>query len=279
MNRNLIIQQCKKMISTLDTNFFVHHEINDIGIPTISIVMTTNNRVTQTFYTLNTIQISGCTDRIQVIIIDDSPVKMDLKRLSQYRFRIDYIFIVNKFWVNACINYNLGFRFVKGEKIIIQNSEVCHVGDVICYVDKYLQSAQYMVFNVIQLPMIDDNYLLHAGMPTLDFVDRIIVKYNPFDCWYQHHYYKNSGYHFLTAINKNDLDILNGFDYDFCLGPGYDDDELIFRITNVLKLRIVNANPNVMGIHQWHTKIYDSDMKLNEYIFKHKVHTFLKNIH
>ena len=82
--------------------------------------------------------------------MDDSDVDPIIKEeLEKYSFYIDFISIKrqNKNWINPCVNYNIGFEFIKGSKVIIQNSEVCHIGDVLIFIDNNLKQNEYLVFD------------------------------------------------------------------------------------------------------------------------------------
>ena len=109
--------------------------------------MTSSNRSKQVYYTLNTIQNSDYKN-IQVIIVDDSDNDPILEiNLRKYPFYIDLICIKkeNRNWHNPCVNYNIGFEFIKGSKVIIQNSEVCHIGDVLIFIDKTLLISSSLI--------------------------------------------------------------------------------------------------------------------------------------
>ena len=63
----------------------------------------------------------------------------------------------NKDWINPVVNYNIGFNFVKGSYVIIQNAEVCHVGDVIQYLIDNAQDNNYYVFDVKAINNMESN--------------------------------------------------------------------------------------------------------------------------
>ncbi|QKF94410.1 glycosyltransferase family 2 [Fadolivirus algeromassiliense] len=258
------IKHTKSIVDNLDKNYMNHITINSklLDNNTISIIMTTYNRPKQTYHTLDTISRSSYKN-VQIVIVDDSEQpSLDIETLKRYNMHIDYVTIKNKFWINPCINYNIGFKIAKGTKIIIQNSEVCHVGDIVTYVNDNLKQNQYLVFNVLALLNESYNNNLYISKDINLYVNELINK-NEIQ-WYQHPKYRNKNYHFLTAINKLDLDKLNGFDYDFSMGYAYDDDELIYRVTNVLKLDIINVDSNetkLYGIHQWHSRNYVSNLR------------------
>ena len=273
------IQRSKEMVNSLDTNYFTHDKINykDNITDYISIVMTTCNRSKQTYFTLDSFSKSQFKN-IQVVIVDDSsddPILVN--HLNKYDFRIDLIKIKNKFWFNPCVNYNFGFKFVEGTKMIIQNAEVCHIGDVINFVETNLQEGQYLVFDVVSLKNNSVNDKLYS-LKEEELNSDVLKNFNNGQMsWYQHVKYRNQMYHFLTAITKKDFDekMHGGFDYDFCLGGAYDDNEFIHRIVHVAKLNPINVSENafkLFGIHQWHKNSTQGvTWAYNEFLFHAKV--------
>jgi len=279
-NKQTIIK-CRKFLDDLDKTYFDHNIVNETELNdgTVSIVMTTHKREIQTFYTLDGIQASTYKN-VQVIIIDDSPKPIEIAKFQKYKYQIDYLFVKNKFWVNSCINYNLGFKFVKGNKVIIQNAEVCYFGDVVNYVANNLNNKEYLVFDVLRLASMAENNIMYAHkVVEWQYILNLQKKYSRLPIfWYQHHKVRNACYHFLTAITKTDLISMNGFDIDFCLNPSYDDNEFIFRIINVCKLKVVNVicDIKVLGIHQWHTSAFGTNIQFNKMLYDRKTNEFKK---
>lgn len=236
----------------------------------ISIVMTTHERITQTLFTLETIKTQHFPN-LQVILIDDSSTFIDE---SLFTFSIDYVKILDKKWINPCINYAIGFKLVKYSKVIIQNAEVCHVGDVLKYVYENLTSDNYLVFNVACVPDLEANEPLYGVEWEYKKVYKHVLE-NKYD-WYQHHIELNKKYHFLTAITKKNLEKLGGFDIDYTMGSCFDDNDFIYRIENVLQLNIHCVKGERMGIHLFHERSknlaynYGFVFTVNNYIFKLK---------
>lgn len=245
------IHKAKKFVETMDKNYFKLTRLNDVSDPLLSIVMTTYERITQTNFTIKTISNSIIKDRIQIIIVDDSTKSsLDLNILAEYGVCIYYIQITDKFWVNPGVNYNLGFKFIKAPKVIIQNGEVFHVGDVSNFVNQQLGSRRYLVFDVAAVRNMDSNnaiYKMDINYQNFPQFQRL------FERWYQSMAVRNFQYHFLTAINKCDLDMIGGFDYDLSFGGGYDDDHFIYKIrTSPVNIVNIPHEYKLMGIHQWH---------------------------
>lgn len=267
----------KKTVNTNVAHYVNHIQLNPIDKPQISVVMATHDRIEQTLFTLKTINDSSI-KTIQVIIIDDSNNHMSSEQLSAFPYQIDYLTVKDtRDWINPCVNYNIAFSFIKAEKVVIQNAEVCHVGDVLAYVNNRCSPNRYLVFDVAACKIPKDNRRLHNMSPynlttVLDTVTR--RKFT----WYQHHNDNKRNYHFLTSIHKQDLDRLGGFDYDFALDRCADDNEFIYRITHVLKLNI-EYPPNLMGIHQWHDRVtlgctpeeYKASSQRNVALYRRKV--------
>ena len=95
----------------------------------ISIVMAYYNRKEQLLFTLKTINDSHHKN-IEVIIIDDASDESNRLEniIHNYPFYINLIRIepTDKKHVNSCIPYNIGFKNITGDIVIIQNPEVCH---------------------------------------------------------------------------------------------------------------------------------------------------------
>ncbi len=246
--------------------YYLHNPIK-IDLNTVSIVMTTHNRQAQTIHTLNTIALSHHKN-VQVILVDDSTQGFFRRGIfNEYKYQINYITIDNskKTWINPCVNYNIGFAEVKGQRLIIQNAEVCHMGDIITHVVNNIHIGEYMVFNVAALPTFDCNIWLYRNPYSYSATYSWILA-NKFP-WYQHHVHANNKYHFMTAINVADFKLLDdGFDWDYCMGAANDDVELVFRIEHVLKLKMVPVTENnrVLGIHQYHDKNTQTNMAYNK---------------
>jgi len=275
------------------TDHTIHNNDKLLNEETISIVMTTHKRITQTLFTLDTIN-SSSYKNIQVIIVDDSGDQfIDGNMFDKYPFRIDYIKIKteNRVWSNPCVNYNIGFKYIKGNYIIIQNAEVCHIGDVINHVKQNCKEGTYLVFDVANTQSYANNNKLYELFLNnefdCDYINQLIEK-EKFN-WYQHSIHRCRNYHFLTAIHAKDFKKLeSGFDYDFSIGRWYDDDELLRRIQCVLKLRITNINSmenKLLGIHQHHETVmlgvgkkeYKNSISLNLYIYDKKKQYFQKH--
>lgn len=249
------VHRARSLVVEKDTRFYSHHVIanTEIRPDTISIVMTAHNRSRQLYFTLDTIQ-SSSFRHIQIILVDDSdtdPVSTD--RLQPYPFYFDLIRIDRdrKFWANPCVNYNLGFQYIKGSRVILQNSEVCHVGDVVGFIHTNLKPKHYMCMEVIASLNHDTNDQIYAMEPLHSFYQFNNMGHL-FYGWYQHHVYRPKNFHFLTAFCTGEV---KGFSYDLAFGSWYDDDDLIFQIEKVNQLTIDNIRADqtgIGGVHLYH---------------------------
>ena len=217
----------------------------------ISVVMGYVNRYAQLNRTLKSMQDSACKD-FEVIVVNDRCTKTPLvdNLINEYpdiKIRIlqmsDYEY---KGYHNPCVVYNVGFSEAQGDKIIIQNPECMHLGDVLSYTEQNLTDENYLSFHC------------YAGSPqdmkTLDRGEIIKYKNNPVSrggCWYNHEMHRPKNFHFTTAISRKNLAKLNGFDERFAVGYACDDGEFAFRVKNLLPVKYV-ASP--MVIHQYHAK-------------------------
>jgi len=264
--------------SLVNSNYFYRYTvINNYPITSnaISIVMTACNRSRQTYYNLKILKNSAFKD-VHIVLVDDSDIDpIVLDELQTYPFTIDFIQInkAKKTWVNPCVNYNIGFKFIKGSKVIIQNAEVCHVGDVLTYIDKNVDNNSYYVFDV--------NASFHFG------TNDIIYQKNKLDVsvfyeWLWGDWCQNAGItdrnyklHFLTAMSSSVCKQIGGFSYDYSFGADWDDNDLVLKIQakNIPIITVDHMNAECGGIHLFHTQSGDTwvnNKPINNILFQKK---------
>ncbi len=258
-NRDNILK-IKAQVNALDSSLFSHHVIsnNSITDGTISIVMTASNRSKQTYFTLDTIAKSSIKN-IHLVIVDDSvhdPITV--KKLGTYPFSIDFIQInrANKYWHNPCVNYNIGFKFIKGSKVIIQNAEVCHIGDICAHVANQVNDGEYHVFDAAAVHNLECNEMIYNSSGTYD---ELVKRNELYFMWYQGRS-RICNYHFCTALTKNTFDKVNEFSYDYAFGSDYDDDDFLLKViaSECTIKNIFNDEYNIMGIHLYHVRAQQS---------------------
>jgi len=276
------IFEIKKKVEEKDLSLYKHVAIPNIPITglTISIVMTACNRSKQTYFTLKTIQNSSH-KAIQVIIVDDS-VKDPITKeeLEKFPFYIDFISInrQNKNWVNPVVNYNIGFGYIKGTKIIIQNAEVCHVGDVLSYIGTKIIDDNYYVCDIRASKSFDTNNLIYENnLNSINIYNNneLFIKW-----WYQG---KNRlvNYHFLSALTTQTFNKIKNFSYDYTMGLNYDDDDFLLKIiaNNININNLFYDEYYFGGIHLWHSSTLRKTIQKiesNENIFIKKKENYLK---
>ena len=252
------IFEIKKKVDGLDNSLFIHYNYPNIPIydDTISIVMTSSNRSRQVYYTLETIK--KCSFKnIHVIIVDDSdidPIKKE--ELEKYPYHIDLVYIrtENKNWINPVINYNIGFKFIKGSRVVIQNAEVCYVGDILGWISKNVSDNNYYSFDVKAINSFENNEVIYN---TNNLMNNIYLKDNLFSMWY-HGRNNITNYHFLTAMTRNTFELVKNFSYDYTFGIDYDDNDFLLKIKSK-QINIVNLFNDeyfLGGIHLYHISSY-----------------------
>lgn len=233
---------------------FNHTAITNCSITDkcISIVMTASNRSEQTYFTLKTIAASTIKN-VQVILVDDSTTDCcRLDELAKLPLYIDFITIINekKRWLNPVINYNIGFKYIKGDKIIIQNAEVCYNGDILADLVTRIQDNNYYVYDVRAVLNFEGNCILHKASYEYSTINELPI----YEKYYQSRE-NNRNLHFLVGLTANTFKSIDSeFSYDYTYGFAYDDDDLLLKIL-AARLNIVNIHydeHNIYGIHQYH---------------------------
>lgn len=220
----------------------------------ISIVMAYYNRLPQLTYTLKTF-CKSLHNNFEIVIVDDfsdsAHSLIDIsKKFPTLRFKLIEMqkVVKKKNYVGPSIPYNVGFRHSAGDKIIIQNPECCHVGDVVSYVENNLTDENYLSFHCFACGKHELNDLHQTN--NLD-----ISKSN--GKWYNHKEHRPFSYHFTTAISRRNLIDLNGFDERYAAGYNYDDNEFIERIK--LKNLRIDFVEEPFVIHQYHGKLFNKN--------------------
>jgi len=215
----------------------------------ISICTAYYNRKPQFLLTLESIAQSAYKD-IEIIVVDDGSAPEH--RLEGLPIKLIRMEPEERNWVNPCIPFNRAINAAIGDIVIIQNPECMHIGDILNYTIDNLRKYQYMAFSCfswdvspIDLSKIKSVQSMAGGQGQLG--------------WYNHSKICPRPYHFCTAVHKENLGKLRGFDERFKDGPCYDDDDLVRRVRK-LGLQIKHIDDPFV-IHQWHdsSHIYQED--------------------
>jgi hypothetical protein len=252
-NRDKILN-IKSRVESRDKSMFSHYVVNNYEITpeAITVVMTASNRSKQTYFTLQSMLKSKCKN-LQIILVDDStddPVNINI--LKNYPYYIDLIVInrENKDWVNPCVNYNIGFQFIQGRVVVIQNAEVCHVRDPLSHIHENLKDNEYFVFDVIAA----SNYGSNDEIYRSDLTDIFIYNKPLYNAWYHNSIYNISYLNYLTAMTRTTFLKVKEFSYDFSIGIVGDDNDFVLKILSQ-KINIISVPAEtylVGGIHLHH---------------------------
>ena len=119
---------------------------------------------------------------------------------------------------------------------------------VISYTIENLKKEEYFSFSCYSLDRISTENI-HSILNN-NFVINKPITHDGDNGWYNHSIYRPVGYHFCSAIHKENLDDLGGFDERYADGIAFDDDELLVRINKKdLKIKIIDTHS---VLHQWH---------------------------
>jgi hypothetical protein len=176
----------------------------------------------------------------------------------------------DKWWVNPCVPFNMGFKKSSGDVIIIQNPECLHMGEIIKTVEEQIQENRYLVFGCYSLIqedtdkvntiVFDDNYI--ENIKNIIRIEGRTAINSITGGWYQNSKYRNNLLHFCTAITKKNLDELGGFDERFAYGVGKDDREFVVRINRKrMEIKVIDK-PFV--IHQRHKPFNYANKKMTK---------------
>lgn len=233
----------------------------------ISIVCTYHNRKSQFITTLNTIKFqieNSDLEDVEVICVNhNSGEENNIDDLPK-DFNFLKVINLNTDTKNPCIPYNVGFSNAVGDKIIIQNAECCHIGNIIQKTSERLKEDNYLSFACFSTDLSTANLIKSITTPcsessfeTIKNKVYSLPQTGPgflSNSWYNHSIFSPKNLHFTTAITKNNLDKLKGFDERYAIGMDYDDNDFIMRV-NRLNLEIVNID-DPFSVHLHHSSSY-----------------------
>ena len=230
--------------------------------PEISITTAYHNRKPHFLKTLEVLE-ANPEKNFEIVVVDDGSDKEHRLEdiVNNFSFDINLIRInpEDKKHINPCIPFNIAFRNARAEKIIIQNPECVHIGNVLQFVDKTLSKNEYHTFCCWAADEHESRRIIEHPLKNLDsHIKNVINKYGPNPCnvigdsngWYNHPEVRPACFHFTSCIAKEDLYDLGGFDERYSSGVGYDDNELLLRIMRKgMKISIIRQP---LVIHLWH---------------------------
>jgi GT2 family glycosyltransferase len=253
----------------------------------ISIVTSYYNRRKLFYNTLKTIEHSKYKNEIEIVVIDDASDENerldDFPILFNLDIKITRIDKEDKWWMNPCIPFNIGFKKSIGDIIIVQNPECLHMNDIIEYTLNNIKKNTYLNFACYSIDKSKTDLINNINFNNINYTDKILKIITPFNnnlihldgiCgWYNHSVYRPHKLHFCSAITKKDLEDIGGFDERFADGIGYDDNAFLLDIQNKgMNIELID-NPFV--IHQYHT--ITPYAKLEKYVSINKELLNIKN--
>jgi len=235
----------------------------------ISIVTAYYNRKKLFQETLKSIARSKFKD-FELIAVDDG--SLPEHRIEDLSFEFPFLRVIrlepeNKWYINPCVPFNIGMREAKGDIIVLQNPECLHVHDVLTYMSKNVNDSNYITISTYGFnQVLTDSIPRHCANGTLVYLlnSQPQQPYVGWDSigWYNHPRFRPVYYHFCSAMTRNNMAKLKGFDEKFAHGIGFDDDELLVRIV-LLGLRPI-IETSVSVIHQYHDTVAWNKPNVNE---------------
>jgi glycosyltransferase involved in cell wall biosynthesis len=229
----------------------------------ISIVTAYYNRKNLFYNTLRSIESLVSKDSVEIIVVDDA--SREEERIESFvdKFDLDLKIIrieqKDKWWTNPCIPFNIGFKNATGDVIIIQNPECIHMGNIIKFVEENIQDNVYLNFGCYSIDEKLTRKITNSIQPDFNKVKVNNLIYPTNNCsivadgetaWYNHSKYRPHQLHFCSAITKNNLVELGGFDERYADGIGFDDNEFLLRIKR--KNMLIKMIDNPFVLHQYH---------------------------
>jgi len=221
----------------------------------ISIVTSYFNRKQIMISTLKSISKTKHSNFEFIIVDDASSDEHRLEDLLPYYPFVKLIRIEpeNKKHYNPCVPFNLGFKHITGDIVIIQNPECLHTTDIISYVNDNLKENDYISFGCYSINEVKTKYI-YENFDKIDSYENLIENNKGMivpgdDSWYNHTIFRPTGFHFTSAIYKTKLNELNGFDERYANGADYDDNEFLHRVNKICNVKILDTP---LVLHQHH---------------------------
>jgi glycosyltransferase involved in cell wall biosynthesis len=229
----------------------------------ISIATAYYNRRPQFINTLKTIQLSAQINNVELIVVDDC--SSDEHRIDDLPETFPFVKVVrleskDRWYTNPCVPFNKAIKAATGDIVVLQNPECLHVGDILTDIVNKINDDVYLTYGVYSANRYTTNHLYDLPYDNEHIFSMIKSQLMPMNDaqyiregdagWYNHTQHRPAAYHFVSAVSKNNMDKLNGFDERYSNGIGFDDDELLYRI-KLLGLN-VQIHDSPFAVHQWH---------------------------
>jgi glycosyltransferase involved in cell wall biosynthesis len=209
--------------------------------------MNTLNSIQQTVVNKNDIEIiivdDASSDDHIIEAISDSYSDLDIKVFS---FKPE-----EKWWSCPVIPINKGIAMATGDVVVLLCAECMFVGDILLDINNRIKLNDYLVYATLSLTESDTTELCNKSYDDI-ILNKLPAKDEPGHSggWYQHSEYRNACFNFCTAIMREDLLDLGGFDERFGWGASHGDDNFLDRI-KIKGMNIISID-DPMTYHQWH---------------------------
>ena len=210
----------------------------------------------------------------EVIIVDDG--SDDEHRIEDLQNQFDFsikLFRIEKHekkHINPCVPTNIAISKSVGDIIIIQNPECFHYDDVFAHVVKNLSKNDYFAYSTVNMNLVNELKNIDWSK-NYDFQINNIIKIDinenrpnipPKSGWYCHNIFRPLAYNFCSAILREDLKDLNGFDERYAHGIDRDDHEFLTRI--IRKGMNIKFIDSAIVIHQSHVSFSYQNPRTHE---------------
>lgn len=242
----------------------------------ISIIIQYYNRKLLLYNTIDSISKSASFNGdTELLVIDDaSDSEHSISDINQVypNFNIKLITFTKeeKYWSCPVIPINKGIASATGDVIIIQGAEIYHMGDILKDIENRVAPNNYLVYA---------SYALPKGVTVHDNISKYHIACRVLDDggWYQHSIYNNRKYNFCTAILRDDLLDMGGFDERYAYGTSYGDDDFILRVDRKGMNVITIDDPYTY--HQYHPGMqgHPSDYTLYQHVLNNENNYKVKN--
>jgi len=215
----------------------------------ISIVVQYYNRRKQFINTLDSIkQTSMSLNDIEVIVVDDA--SDDENSISDIHLLYPDINITvysfkkeDKWWSCPVIPINKGISMASGDVILLLCAECLFVGDILSDIKNRIKPNDYLVYSTLAISEEITNII-----PSISYNNLTSDLFK--GDWYQHSIHNNKCYNFCTALLKQDLYRLGGFDERFAAGYDSGDLDFIWRVREIgMNIESIDYP---LTYHQWH---------------------------
>jgi glycosyltransferase involved in cell wall biosynthesis len=216
--------------------------------------MTYFNRNKLLLNTLETLRESKH-DNFGVLVVDDGSEPRF--HSGKYPFQVNVIRIdkEDKKWKTHTPAQNIGVKKAidyGAEVLILQNAEALHIGDVLMYTENNLTEQNYLSFACYSASKESSKFpdVLSTIHETISG-NNVGAFDSEHNSWYNHPLYRGTGYDFCSAITRENMIKLNGYDERYMNGYCYSDDDLVMRIKRLGLAIDIPTDPFV--VHQWHS--------------------------